>query len=128
MSIIQQVLFVVVRQILETFYAHDIDLHLLLIDFRKAFDSINRKKLLETLVSFGIPRKIKRLVEMTLEEAQAKVILDEKKSNPFVIDMGGGKEIFVCHIVQPCPSQSPKKFGTRQHDFEQTNTNLWICR
>jgi len=48
----------VVRQILEQFYAHDIDLHIHLIDFKKAFDSINQKKLLESLVSFGIPRKI----------------------------------------------------------------------
>ena len=37
-----------VRQILEKFYAHDIDLHLLFIDFKKAFDSINQKK------AFGI--------------------------------------------------------------------------
>jgi len=34
----------VVRQILEKCYAHDIDLHLLFIDFKKAFDSINKKK------------------------------------------------------------------------------------
>jgi hypothetical protein len=34
----------IVRQILEKFYAHDIDLHLLLIDFKKAFDSISQKK------------------------------------------------------------------------------------
>jgi sorting nexin-29 len=53
-----------------------------------AFDSINQKKLFETLVSFGIPKKIERLVKMTLEGAQAKVIVDGKISNPFVIDMG----------------------------------------
>jgi hypothetical protein len=47
----------IVRQILEKFYAHDIDLHLLFIDFIKAFESINQKKLLESLVSFGIPKK-----------------------------------------------------------------------
>ena len=33
----------VVRQILEKFYAHDIDLHLLFIDSKSAFDSINQK-------------------------------------------------------------------------------------
>jgi len=33
----------VVRQIVEQFYAHDIDLHLLFIDFKKAFDSISQK-------------------------------------------------------------------------------------
>ena len=34
----------IVRQILEKFYAHDIDLHLLFIDLKKkAFDRINKK-------------------------------------------------------------------------------------
>jgi hypothetical protein len=37
----------VVRQILEKFYAHDIDLHLLFTAFRKAFDSINKKNFLK---------------------------------------------------------------------------------
>jgi hypothetical protein len=37
-----------VRQILEKFYAYDIELHLLFIDFKKIFDSINKKK------AFGI--------------------------------------------------------------------------
>ena len=78
----------VVRQILEKFYAHDIDLHLLFIDFKRAFDSINQKRLLKTLVSFGIPKKIERLVRMTLEGAQAKVIVDGKISNLFNIGKG----------------------------------------
>jgi sorting nexin-29 len=78
----------VVRQILEKFYTHDIDLHLLFIAFKNAFDSINQKKLLESLVSFGIPRKIERLVKMTLEGAQVKVIVDGKMSAPFIIGKG----------------------------------------
>jgi len=47
----------VVRPILEKFYVRGIDLHLLFIDFKKAFDSINQKKLLESLASFGIPKR-----------------------------------------------------------------------
>jgi hypothetical protein len=39
-------------------------------------------------VSFGIPKKIKRLVKMTIEGAQAKVTLDGKISNPFIIGIG----------------------------------------
>jgi len=62
----------VVRQILEKFYAHDIDLHLLFIDFKNAFDSIHQKKLLESLVNSGIPTKIERLAKMILEGAQRK--------------------------------------------------------
>ena len=76
------------RQILEKFYAHDINHHLLFIDFKKAFDSINQKKLLESLASFGVSKKIERLVKMTLEAAQGKVIVDGKISNPFVTGRG----------------------------------------
>ena len=36
-------------------------------------------------MSFGIPKKIERLMIMTLEGAQAKVIVDGKISNTFVI-------------------------------------------
>jgi hypothetical protein len=35
--------------------------------------ALTKKKLLESLVSFGILRKIERLVKMTLEGSQAKV-------------------------------------------------------
>jgi sorting nexin-29 len=78
----------VVRQTLEKFYVHYIDLHLLFTDFKNAFDSINQKRLLESLVSFGIPRKIERLVKMTLVGAQAKVMVDRKICAPFTIDKG----------------------------------------
>jgi hypothetical protein len=39
-------------------------------------------------VSFGIPREIERLVKMTLEGSQAKVIVDGKISAPFAIGKG----------------------------------------
>ena len=69
-------------------YAHDTDLHLLFIDFKNALDSINQKKILKSLVSFGIARKIERFVKMTLEGVQTKVTVDGKISAPFTIDKG----------------------------------------
>jgi len=76
---------------------------------KKASNSTNQKKLLESLVSFGIPKKIERLVKMTPEGAQAKVIVDGKISTSFGISIGW----FVCHTVQPRSSQSPEKPGTK---------------
>jgi len=55
---------------------------------KKAFDSINQKKFLESLVSFVIPKKIERLVKMTLEGALAKVTVDWKISTPFGLSIG----------------------------------------
>ena len=51
-------------------------------------ETYNQKKLLESLASFWIPKKIERLMKMTLEGAQGKVIVDGKISNPFVISRG----------------------------------------
>jgi hypothetical protein len=45
---------------------------------KKAFDSINQKKLSKSLMSFGIPKKLERLVKITLEAEQVKVIVDGK--------------------------------------------------
>jgi sorting nexin-29 len=57
------------------------------LSFKKAFNSITQK-FLESLVSFGIPKKIERLVKMTLEGAQARVMVDGKISTPFGIYIG----------------------------------------
>ena len=119
----------VVRQTLEKFYTHDIDLHHLFSDCKKAFDNINQKKLLESLVSFGISKKIERLVKMALGGAQAKVLVDGKISNPFVIGIGvrqgNGLSAILFNLLLLKALKPP---GTKQHEFEQTNTNLWICR
>jgi len=76
-----------VRQRLEKFYAHDIDLHLLFIDFKNAFDSINQKKATGLSSEFWDTEEDK-LVKITLEGAQAKVTVDGKISAPFTIDKG----------------------------------------
>jgi sorting nexin-29 len=108
----------IVRQILEKFYAHNIDLRLLFIDFTKAFDSINQTKLLESLVSFGIPKKIERLVKMTLEEAQAKVIVDGKISTRFGISIGvGQRDGLSATLFNLVLHKALKNPGTKQHDF-----------
>jgi sorting nexin-29 len=117
----------VVRQILEKFYAHDIDLHLLFIDFKNAFDSINQTKLLESLVSFGIPRKIERLVKITLEGAQATVIVDGKISVPFTIDKGVRQgDVLSATLFNLTLHKALKNL--KKYDSEQINTNQWICR
>ena len=105
-------------------YAHDIDLHLLFIDFKRAFDSINQKRLLETLVSFGIPKKIEQLVRMTLEGAQAKVIVDGKISTLFNIDTGVRQGDGLSATLFNLVLQKPWKNWIKTKRFW---TDLWIC-
>jgi len=42
--------------------------HQLFIDFKKAYDSVRREVLYKTLFEFGIPRKLVRLIKMSLTE------------------------------------------------------------
>jgi hypothetical protein len=119
-----------VRQILEKCYAHDIDLRLVFADFENAFDSINQKKnLLESPVIFGIFRKIEKLARMRLEGAQAKVIVVGKIMAPFVISKGvrQGDGLSAKLLNLALHKALKKTTRTKQHDFEQTNTNQWIC-
>lgn len=48
-------------------YDHSLTLHILFIEFRPAFDSIKRSKLIEVIKRLQIPIKLKRLTKMTLK-------------------------------------------------------------
>jgi hypothetical protein len=62
----------VLRQMIKKHYEHGSDLHLLFIDYKSAFDSINRRKLVESVHRIGIPKKLVNLARMTLTETYAK--------------------------------------------------------
>jgi hypothetical protein len=53
---------------------------LLRIDFKQAFDIVNRKETYEALEIFGLPHKFKRLVKMTLQKSQVKVVIGNQLS------------------------------------------------
>ena len=46
---------------------------MLFVDFKQAFDSVNRRKLLETMNVTRIPQKLIRLTEMTMKDTKAVV-------------------------------------------------------
>jgi hypothetical protein len=62
--------------------------HQLLIDFRKAYDSIKREVLFYILVEFGIPKKLLRLIKMCLNETYNKVRIGKLLSDKFLIQHG----------------------------------------
>jgi hypothetical protein len=57
---------------------HGSDLHLLFVDYKSAFDSINRRKLVESMYRTGIPKKLVNLARMTLTETYAKVKIENE--------------------------------------------------
>jgi len=64
------------------------DVHLLFVDYRQAFDSLNRSAMNIALVKNGVPDKIVKLITMTLENATAKVKIGRSMSTSFNIDSG----------------------------------------
>jgi hypothetical protein len=55
------------RQILEKAHEYNISLHQLYIDFKQAFDSIDRIQIIEIMKEFGIPLKLVKLTKMTIQ-------------------------------------------------------------
>jgi hypothetical protein len=58
-----------VCQILEKRWEYNGTVHQLFIDFKKAYDSVRREVLYNTLIKFGIPSKLVGLIKMCLNES-----------------------------------------------------------
>ena len=54
------------RQILEKTLKFNIDTHHLFIDFKQAYDSIRRDKVLSAMYALGIPAKLVNMCRLTL--------------------------------------------------------------
>jgi hypothetical protein len=69
--------------ILEKTCEHKVDIHQLYIDYKQAYDTINRTELVEIMKEFGIPMKLVILVKMTLTNTNSKVKIQGKLSPSF---------------------------------------------
>jgi hypothetical protein len=75
-------------QILEKKWAYNGMVHQLLIDFKKAYDSIKREVLYNILLEFGILKKLVRLLKMCLNETYIKVCVGKLLLIYFLFRMG----------------------------------------
>jgi hypothetical protein len=60
----------------------------LFIDFKTAYDKVNRNQLYKALLEFGIPPKLVRLTQATMEGTTAKVKTQNELSERFQIRNG----------------------------------------
>ena len=72
-------------QILEKKWEYNEPVHHLFIDFKKAYDSVRREVLYKILIEFGIPRKLVRLIMMSLTEIYSRVRVGKNVSDRFPI-------------------------------------------
>jgi len=74
------------RSILGKCYEYIITLHQLFIDFKQAYGSINREKLILILEEFKIPRKLINLIGMTLRNTTGRVKVQNMMTEEFAIN------------------------------------------
>jgi sorting nexin-29 len=75
-------------QILEKCYEYNIEMHVLFIDFKQAFDSVDKQNTIQILQELRIPNKLVRLIKMTIQNMEASVKIENLTSNPFSISSG----------------------------------------
>ena len=76
------------RNIVGKYYEYNITLNQLFIDFKQAYDSINRGKLILILEEFNIPRKLINLTGMTLRNTTGRVKVQNMMTEEFAINKG----------------------------------------
>jgi hypothetical protein len=85
-STMDQILYV--QQILEKKWEYNGTVHQLFIDFKKAYNSVNRVVLYNILLEFGNPKKLVRLIKMCVNQAYSKVGVGKVLSGTFLIQNG----------------------------------------
>ena len=78
----------VVRLIWEKCYEFGIELHNIFIDFKQAFDKVNRPKMCESLKLLRIATKLVRLVKTTMQNSRAVVDTYQDRTEVFNINNG----------------------------------------
>jgi sorting nexin-29 len=77
-----------VRQIMEKMGEYGDSAFYLFVDFKAAYDSINRNELFKTMEEFSLPGKLRRLVEVTLGNVRCKVKTHNGITDPFITRKG----------------------------------------
>lgn len=77
-----------IRQIMEKYYEHDKELFMIFVDFKQAYDSINRQKLWTALRNFEIPEKLVRIIEICNSNTYCRVRYRGELSLQFEVRSG----------------------------------------
>jgi sorting nexin-29 len=76
------------RQILEKTLEFQIETHHLFIDFKPAYDKVNRNQLYKAMLELGMPPNLVRLTQATMQGTTAKVQVQNELSESFRIQNG----------------------------------------
>ena len=78
----------ILRRIIEAFGSYQLPLIITFIDFKKAFDSINRSVMFSILRHYGIPEVIVNAISVLYNNSKSAVMVDGNLSDPFEVTTG----------------------------------------
>ncbi len=78
----------ILRRIMEAFQSYQLPLTITFIDFKKAFDSINRKVMFSVLRHYGIPESIVNATRILYNNSRSAVMVGGSISDPFMVTTG----------------------------------------
>ena len=76
------------RRIIEGVKSNNLKAIILFIDFKKAFDSIRRGKMMKILRAYGIPEQLVKAITLLYEDTNAKVLTPDGETDMFDIIAG----------------------------------------
>ncbi|GFU80410.1 transposon TX1 uncharacterized 149 kDa protein [Trichonephila clavipes] len=76
------------RQILEKTKEYNIKTFHLFLDFKAAYDSMNRDKMIEAMTEFKIPQKLVNLTKATLKNVRSRIKIQKYLSEPSTTERG----------------------------------------
>nr|CAH7721816.1 unnamed protein product [Callosobruchus chinensis] len=76
------------KQIQSSSYEQNLPLHMLFIDYKQAYDSIDRNKIYSALGKMAVPQKIINLIQMSLKYTSNKVAVEGRLSKHFEDNKG----------------------------------------
>jgi hypothetical protein len=79
---------VILRRIMEETIAHKLEAHFIFVDFKKAFDSVDRTALPSLLDEFGIPASLRESIVAMYQTTKAMVRTTDGTTTPFATSTG----------------------------------------
>lgn len=76
------------KQLLEKCWERNVNIYQIFVDFKQAYDSIQRKKLLQILLELGVPAKLVRLIQLTHLDTNARVRVQNTLTDAFQVNQG----------------------------------------
>jgi len=114
-------------QILEKKWEFNEPVHQLFIDFRKAYDLGRREVLYKILIEFGIPRKLERLIKISLTETYSRVRVGNNVSDKFPIRNGLKGDTLSPMLINFALEYAIKRVQVNQDGLKLNGTHQFLA-